>query len=134
VTRRRLAAVIRAAGGPPRLPEAASPLGRYLTDPGAVAARVARVLLDAARHPGPVDRPLLATALMTAAAARAWLQRRQHAAHAGTEGRLPQAGGDLLDGKGPPAAQRTAGGYGLTRRNVARSLPRGRIGEGAEQV
>ncbi len=45
-----------------------------------MAARVARVMLDAARHQGPVARPLLATALITAAAARAWLQRRQHAA------------------------------------------------------
>ena len=38
----------------PRPAAAISPLGRYLTDPGAVAARVARVLLEAARHQGPV--------------------------------------------------------------------------------
>ena len=80
MTRRSLAVVIRAAGGPPRFPAAISPLGRYLTDPGAVAARVARVLLDAARHQGPVAGPLLAAAVITVLLGRAWLRRRQHAA------------------------------------------------------
>jgi len=80
VTGRSLAAVIRAAGGPPGTAAAAGPLGRYLTGPGAVAAHVARVLLEAARHQGPVAGPVLAAALITVAAARRWLRRRQHAA------------------------------------------------------
>ena len=50
MTRRSLAAVIAAAGGPPRPAAAISPLGRYLTDPGAFTARLARVLLHAASH------------------------------------------------------------------------------------
>ena len=80
MTGRSLAAVTGAAGGPPRFPAAISPLGRYLTDPGAAAARVARLLLEAARHQGPVAGPALAAALIIAALARAWLRRRQHAA------------------------------------------------------
>ena len=64
MTRRSLPAVIAAAGGPPRPAAAISPLGRYLTDPGA-AARCARVLLKAAIHQGPVAGPLLAAALIT---------------------------------------------------------------------
>ena len=79
MTGRSLAAALRAAGGPPRA-AAISPLGRYLTDPGAVTSRVARVLLEAARHQGPVAGPLLAAALITVLAGRAWLRRRRHAA------------------------------------------------------
>ena len=74
------AAVIRLAGGQPRFPAAISPLGRYLTDPGAAAAHAARVLLEAARHQGPVAGPLLAAGLLAAVAGRAWLRRRRHAA------------------------------------------------------
>ena len=80
MTRRSLAAAILLAGGPPRFPAAISPLGRYLTNPGAVTSRVARVLLEAARHQGPVAGPLLAAGLLAAVAGRAWLRRRQHAA------------------------------------------------------
>ena len=80
MTGRSLAAVIGAAGGPPGSAAAISPLGRYLTDPGAVTAHAARVLLDAARHQGPVAGPLLAAALTAALLGRAWLRRRQHAA------------------------------------------------------
>ena len=68
MTGRSLAAVIGAAGGPPGSAAAISPLGRYLTDPGAVTAHAARVLLEAARHQGPVAGPLLAAALTTVAA------------------------------------------------------------------
>ena len=80
VTGRSLAAVIGAAGGPPGA--AIGPLGRYLIDPGAVTAHVARVLLEAVRHQGPVAGPLLAAALIRALLGRAWLRRRQHAAFA----------------------------------------------------
>ena len=75
-----LAAVIGAAGGPPGA--AIGPLGRYLTDPGAVTAHAARVLLEAVRHQGLVAGPLLAAALTAALLGRAWLRRRQHAAFA----------------------------------------------------
>ena len=61
---------------------AIGPLGRYLTDPGAVTAHVARVLLEAVRHQGPVAGPLLAAALTAVLLGRAWLRRRQHAAFA----------------------------------------------------
>ena len=80
MTGRSLAVVIGAAGGPPGSAAAIGPLGRYLTDPGAVAARVARVLLEAACHQGPAAGPALAAALVIAVAVRAWLRRRQHAA------------------------------------------------------
>jgi hypothetical protein len=80
VTGRSPAAALRAAGGLPRPAAAISPLGRYLTDPGAVAAHAARVLGEAGRHQGPVAGPLLAAALITVLLGRAWLRRRQHAA------------------------------------------------------
>ncbi|HEY5357513.1 MAG TPA: type IV secretory system conjugative DNA transfer family protein [Streptosporangiaceae bacterium] len=80
MTGRSLAAVTGAAGGPPGPAAAISPLSRYLTDPGAVAARVARGLLEAARHQGPAAGPVLAAALITVLLGRAWLRRRQHAA------------------------------------------------------
>src|ERR1039458_8345857 len=67
-----------AAGGPPGA--AIGPLGRYLTDPGALTAHIARVLGEAIRHQGPVAGPLLAAALITTMLGRRWLRRRQHAA------------------------------------------------------
>ena len=97
MTGRSLAAVIGAAGGPPGSAAAIGPLGRYLTDPGAVTAHAARLLLDAARHQGPVAGPLLAAALTAALLGRAWLRRRQHAAFAarrpGDHGAGAAAGG-----------------------------------------
>jgi hypothetical protein len=104
VTRRSLPAVIAAAGGPPRPAAAISPLGRYLTDPGAAAARVARVLLEAAIHQGPAAGPLLAAALITAVLARRWLRRRRHAALA--------AGARVITVLAPPEAD-PAGGEAL---------------------
>jgi hypothetical protein len=104
VTGRNLAAVTGAAGGPPGSAAAISPLGRYLTDPGAAAARVARVLLEAAIHQGPAAGPLLAAALITAVLARRWLRRRRHAALA--------AGARVITVLAPPEAD-PAGGEAL---------------------
>jgi hypothetical protein len=56
------------------------PLGRYLTDPGAAAARLARLLLTAGEHQGPVAGPALAAAIAAVLAGRARMRRRQHAA------------------------------------------------------
>lgn len=80
MTGRSLAAVTGTAGGPPGPAAAINPLGRYLTDPGAVAARVARVLLEAARHQGPAAGPVLAATVIAVMLGRAWLRRRQRAA------------------------------------------------------
>ena len=103
MTPRILAAVIRLAGDP-RPATAISPLGRYLTDPGAIGARIAGVLLEAARHRGPVAGPLLAAALLTVVLARRWLRRRQHAALA--------AGARVITVLAPPLAD-PAGGQAL---------------------
>src|SRR5271157_4227978 len=58
------------------------PAGRYLTNPGGYTAHLARLLLAALEHHGPVAGPLLAVAVTAALAGRAWLRRRQHAAFA----------------------------------------------------
>ena len=58
------------------------PAGRYLTNPGGYTAHLARLLLAALAHYGPVAGPLLAVAVTAVIAGRAWLRRRQHAAFA----------------------------------------------------
>jgi hypothetical protein len=58
------------------------PAGRYLTNPGGYTAHLARLLLSALAHYGPVAGPLLAVAVTAVIAGRAWLRRRQHAAFA----------------------------------------------------
>ena len=83
MTGRSLAAALGAAGGPPGA--AIGPLGRYLTDPGAVTAHAARVLLEAVRHQGPVAGPLLAAALT----ARCWAGRGCGAASTPRSPRMP---------------------------------------------
>ena len=61
-------------------PPPGGPAGRYLTSPGAYTARLARLLLAILEHQGPTAGPLLAAAVATVVAGRAWLRRRQHAA------------------------------------------------------
>ena len=102
----RRAVAIGTAGGPPRFPAAISPLGRYLTSPGAAAAHAARVLLEAARHQGLVAGPLLAAALITVLLGRAWLRRRQHAALAADARVITVLAPPLAD----PAGGRRCGG------------------------
>ena len=58
------------------------PAGRYLTNPGGFTGHLARLLLSALAHYGPVAGPLLAVAVTAVLAGRAWLHRRQHAAFA----------------------------------------------------
>ena len=58
------------------------PAGRYLTNPGGYTGHLARLLLAALAHYGPVAGPLLAVAVTAVIAGRAWLRRRQHAAFA----------------------------------------------------
>ena len=58
------------------------PAGRYLTNPGGYTGHLARLLLSALAHYGPVAGPLLAVAVTAVIAGRAWLRRRQHAAFA----------------------------------------------------
>jgi hypothetical protein len=58
------------------------PAGRYLTNPGGYTAHLARLLLAALAHYGPVAGPLLAVAVASALFGRAYLRRRQHAAFA----------------------------------------------------
>ena len=53
------------------------PLGRYVTDPGGTAARVARLLLHALAAWGPAAGPVLAAAAAAVIAGRAWLRRRR---------------------------------------------------------
>ena len=65
-----------AAGGP------GGPLTRYLTDPGGMAARLARLLLHFLTAWGPVAGPALALLAVGAAAARWQLRRRQQQAYA----------------------------------------------------
>jgi hypothetical protein len=62
---------------PPR-----GPAGRYIVNPGGYTGHLARLLLAALAHYGPVAGPLLAVAATAALAARAWLRRRQHAVFA----------------------------------------------------
>ena len=64
-------------GRPPARP--GGPAGRYLTNPGGYTAHLARLLLAALEHYGPVAGPLLAVAVTAVIAGRAWLRRRQHA-------------------------------------------------------
>src|SRR6266536_1032904 len=61
-------------------PPPGGPAGRYLTNPGAYTARLARLLLAIGEHQGPTAGPLLAAAVAAAVAGRAWLRRRQHPA------------------------------------------------------
>jgi len=61
-------------------PPPGGPAGRYLTNPGAYTARLARLLLAIGEHQGPTAGPLLAAAVAAAVAGRAWLRRRQHTA------------------------------------------------------
>ena len=58
------------------------PAGRYLTNPGGYTGHLARLLLSALAHYGPVAGPLLAVAVAGILAGRAYLRRRQHAAFA----------------------------------------------------
>ena len=58
------------------------PAGRYLVNPGGYTGHLARLLLAALAHYGPVAGPLLAVAVTAVIAGRAWLRRRQHAAFA----------------------------------------------------
>ena len=58
------------------------PAGRYLTNPGGYTAHLARLLLAALAHHGPVVGPLLAVAVTGTLFGRAYLRRRQHAAFA----------------------------------------------------
>ena len=58
------------------------PAGRYLTNPGGYTGHLARLLLSALAHYGPVAGPLLAVAVTAVLAGRAYLRRRQHAAFA----------------------------------------------------
>jgi hypothetical protein len=58
------------------------PVGRYLTNPGGDTGHLARLLLSALAHYGPVAGPLLAVAVAGILAGRAYLRRRQHAAFA----------------------------------------------------
>ena len=58
------------------------PAGRYLINPGGYTAHLARLLLAALEHYGPVAGPLLAVAVTAVIAGRAYLRRRQHAAFA----------------------------------------------------
>ena len=58
------------------------PAGRYLTNPGGYTGHLARLLLAALAHYGPVAGPLLAVAVTGVIAGRAYLRRRQHAAFA----------------------------------------------------
>ena len=56
------------------------PAGRYLTSPGGYTGHLARLLLAALAHYGPVAGPVLSAAVTAVIAGRAWLRRRQHAA------------------------------------------------------
>ena len=58
------------------------PLTRYLTDPGGMAARLARLLLHLLTAWGPAAGPVLAVAAAAAAAGRWQLRRRQQQAYA----------------------------------------------------
>ena len=58
------------------------PAGRYLTNPGGYTEHLARLLLAALAHYGPVAGSLLAVAVTGALFGRADLRRRQHAASA----------------------------------------------------
>ena len=58
------------------------PAGRYLTNPGGYTGHLARLLLAALAHYGPVAGSLLAVAVTGALFGRAYLRRRQHAAFA----------------------------------------------------
>jgi hypothetical protein len=73
------------------------PAGRYLTNPGGYTGHLARLLLSALAHYGPVAGPLLAVAVTAIVAGRAYLRRRQHAAFAADARQVtvlapPQAG------------------------------------------
>ena len=57
---------------------AGGPLGRYVTDPGGTAARLARLLLRSLVVWGPAAGPVLAVAAAAVLAGRAWLRRRRH--------------------------------------------------------
>ena len=67
------------AGSPPSPSPPGGPADRYLPNPGGYPARLARLLLAALEHYGPVAGPLLAVAVTAVIAGRAWLRRRQHA-------------------------------------------------------
>jgi Type IV secretion-system coupling protein DNA-binding domain len=71
----------RARPGPSPAPPGGPP-GRYLTNPGGYTGHLARLLLAALAHYGPVAGPLLAVAVTAVIAGRPWLRRRQHAAFA----------------------------------------------------
>ena len=76
----RLTAVRRGPSPSPAPP--GGPAGRYLLNPGGSAEHLARLLLSALEHYGPVAGPLLAAGVTAVLAGRAWLRRRQHAAFA----------------------------------------------------
>ncbi len=63
-------------------PGPGGPLGRYVTDPGGTAARLARLLLHALAAWGPAAGPALAAAAAAVITGRAWLRRRQHQEYA----------------------------------------------------
>jgi hypothetical protein len=71
------------AAGPGTSPSPAppgGPAGRYLANPGAFAMHLAHELLAGLARYGPAAGPLLAAAVATTMAGRAWLRHRQHAA------------------------------------------------------
>ena len=61
---------------------AGGPLGRYVTDPGGTADRLARLLLHALAAWGPAGGAVLAVAAAAVIAGRVWLRRRRHQAYA----------------------------------------------------
>jgi Type IV secretion-system coupling protein DNA-binding domain len=79
------------------------PVGRYLTNPGGYAGHLARLLLSALAHYGPVAGPLLAVAVTAAVAGRAWLRRRQHAAFAAAARQVTILAPPLADPAGAAA-------------------------------
>ena len=67
--------------GPSPVPPG-GPAGRYLVNPGGYTGHLARLLLAALAHYGPVAGPLLAVAVTGTLFGQAYLRRRQHAAFA----------------------------------------------------
>ena len=75
------AGLLAARPGPSPAPPG-GPAGRYLANPGGYTAHLARLLLAALAHYGPVAGPLLAVTVTGALFGRAYLRRRQHSAFA----------------------------------------------------
>jgi hypothetical protein len=77
-----LSRILAALPGRASSPPPGGPAGRYLANPGAYTARLARLLLAILQHFGPVAGPVLAAGVAAAVAGRVWLRRRQHAVFA----------------------------------------------------